>query len=247
MPEIPSIAARVSAAYIELTNAADILNVVSDALGKAVSDIDDGLKKLNLGIIVWVNVYEDASNSDDPNYYIEEIGYSKISSKWGITLRTRAGNEYSPDDREDVETWLFNDAPRTLRLKAIEKLPELVNKLSQEAAMMTKQLQSRLEDAQAVAAAINPPSRGFVVKGLAANHKSVSKMPQPHGISSAAMIEAARQSSVVSKEMEQQFAKAALESSVAFKETEQQLAKAATDYAGATGVSLKSAILGVKK
>jgi hypothetical protein len=47
--------------------------------------------------------------------------------------------------------------------------------------------------------------------------------------------------------MEQQFAKAALESSVAFKETEQQLAKAATDYAGATGVSLKSAILGVKK
>ncbi len=185
MLEIPSIAANVSAAYLELSKAAEVLNSVSDAFSKAVSDIDEALKKLNLGIVAWVIVHEDSASSDDPIYHIEEIGYSKIGSKWGIALRTRTGNVmYSDDDRESVETWLFNEATRTLRLKAIGKLPELVNKLSQEAAKMTKQLQSKLADTQAVAEALNPPrSKGSIVKGL--DSSSASTIPQPQGISSA--------------------------------------------------------------
>jgi hypothetical protein len=167
MPESPDIAASVFASYLELTKAAEVLNGVSDAFGKAVSDIDEALKKLNLGITAWVIVDEDPATPDDPAYLIEEIGYSKILGKWGIAIRARTGLYVEGNDDETSETWLFNEASRTLRMKAIEKLPELVNRLALEAAKMTKELQSKLSDAQAVAAALNPPNfpKTFVVKG----------------------------------------------------------------------------------
>lgn len=205
MPEIPSIVASVSTSYLELTKAAEVLNGVTDAFGKAVSDIDEALKKLNLGIVAWVMVDEQGGHSDDPVYHIQEIGYSKVSGKWGIALRTRTGNvANSYDDREEVEIWLFNEATRALRLKAIEKLPELVNKLSKEATQMTKQLQLKLSDIQAVAAVLNPPkAKGFVVKGLAADHASVSRLPQPNKTLADALAqasEAARQASAQAAE-----------------------------------------------
>jgi hypothetical protein len=189
MPEIPSIVASVSASYLELTKAAEVLNNVSDAFGEAVSQIDEALKKLNLGIAAWVIVHEDLATPDDQTYIIEEIGYSKVGGKWGIAIRLRTGLDGAHYD-ESSETWLFNEASRTLRLKAIEKLPELVNTLSLEAAKMTKQLQSKLSDAQAVAAALTPKSKGFVVKGLTPNHPSVSKMPQPRGTGLEALLPA---------------------------------------------------------
>jgi hypothetical protein len=159
MPETPSIAASVSASYHELTSTAGILNRVSDALGKAVSDIDDGLKKLNLGITVWVRVACDGPDyPEDPFYRIDEIGYAKINGKWGIALKTVSGSEQDPPGEESVETWPFNEAPRALRLKAIEKTPELFKKLNEEAAKAANELKDKLGDVLAVAAAINPPT-----------------------------------------------------------------------------------------
>jgi hypothetical protein len=169
MPDPTSLSASVSSSYLELTIAAETLNAVSDALGKAVSDIDEGLKKLNLGITAWVRVcYEGSDSPEDGTYRIEEIGYSKINGKWGVGLRTLSGDEYfGPNNDESIEAWLFNEAPRALRLKSIEKIPELLKTLSEEAKKVTGELQSKLGDAQAVAAAINPRKpNGFVLKGI---------------------------------------------------------------------------------
>ncbi len=148
----------VSSSFAELTTASESLNLVSDALGKAVSDIDDGLKKLNLGVTAWVEVYAKKDTSEeDPIYLVEELGYAKIGSKWGVALRTRRRDDRLPEPEENIETLLFNDAARTLRLKAIEKLPQLLRKLSEEATKITRELQAKLADAQAVAAAVNQP------------------------------------------------------------------------------------------
>jgi hypothetical protein len=141
------------------TKAAEVLNSVSDAFSKAVSDIDEAFKRLNLGIVAWVQVHEDGPSSDDPVYQVEEIGYAKLGNKWGIAVRARTGNIASDRDEENVDVWPFNEATRALRLRAIEKLPNLVNKLSQLAAQMTKELQVKLADTQAVASALNPPKR----------------------------------------------------------------------------------------
>ena len=161
-----SLSARVSASYSELSSVATELNAISDALGKAVSDIDEGLKKLNLGITSWVQVECSYRASDeDGSWEIDELGYAKINGRWGIALRTRSGNDQRPEYVETVAEWPFNKAARASRLGAIEKIPELLNKLHQEAAKVTKELQAKLADAQAVALAVrlrpattNPPT-----------------------------------------------------------------------------------------
>jgi hypothetical protein len=153
-----SLAESVKSSFLELTAAAETLNQVSDALGKAVSDIDETLRKLNLGITAWVRIsYSGPDYPDDSYYSIAEIGYAKIASKWGVALKTRSGDERFPEEQEGVEVWLFNEAPRSLRLKAIEKIPDLLRKLSQEATEMAKALEAKVHDAQAVSLAIAPP------------------------------------------------------------------------------------------
>lgn len=96
----------------------------------------------------------------DQSYTIEELGYAKINGKWGIALRVRSGDGQHPEYEESVETWLFNEAARPLRLKAIKKIPELLNKLNEEAAKVTKELQAKLADAQTVAGAVQEAARG---------------------------------------------------------------------------------------
>jgi prefoldin subunit 5 len=156
-----SLSESVSSSFRELSSAAEALNVVSDALGKAVSDIDEGLKRLNLGVTAWVCVQEyGGSHEQDLTYTLEELGYAKINGKWGIALRVRSGDEEHPEYDESVEIWLFNEAARALRLKAIKKIPELLTKLNEEATKITKELQAKLVEAQAVADAVHAAATG---------------------------------------------------------------------------------------
>jgi hypothetical protein len=144
-----SLAERVQSCFVQLSSVASDLNTVSDELGKSIAEIDGALKKLNLGVSVWVVI---KGGEDGPSYWSDDIGYSKIDGKWGIALRTVRGSY--PEDEERVEAWLFSDAPRPMRLAAIEKLPEMLKKLSEEAARTTEKIRNSLAEAQAVAAAV---------------------------------------------------------------------------------------------
>jgi hypothetical protein len=152
-----SLAERVQSSYLQLSAVASDLNTVSDELGKSIAEIDAALKKLSLGISVWVEITR--WEGDELDYYTQDIGYAKVGGKWGVALRTVSGNHNYPD-RDDVEQWLFNDGPRKLRLAAIEKLPELLKKLSEEAVETTKKIKDRLAEAQEVAAAVKHAAWG---------------------------------------------------------------------------------------
>ena len=125
-----SFSERVSSSYRELSLAASHLNLVSDELGKSISVLDAALKKLNLGISTWSRLdrWEDALG----NYSTRYLGYAKVNNRWGIALRTVAGNNTQPEDAT-VEEWMFNEAPRALRIEAVEKLPDLFENLIKEA------------------------------------------------------------------------------------------------------------------
>jgi hypothetical protein len=151
-----SLAEKVQASYLQLSAVASDLNTVSDELGKSVTEIDAALKKLNLGISVWVTVSDWAGEELD--YYIEQVGYAKVDGKWGIALRTISGNHNYPD-RDEVEQWLFSDAPRKLRLASIETLPEVLKNLSDEAVKTTEKIKSRLAEVKEVAAAVKEAAR----------------------------------------------------------------------------------------
>ena len=159
MPEPINISEVVTSFYSELKTVAADLNAVSDELGKSISQIDAALKMLNLGITVWTTI---RGGSGDPHkgdfsYWSDDIGYTKFSGRWGICLRHLAGD--NSEDVEDVEIWLFNDAPRALRLAAIDHLVGLLQKLSEEGVATTQKIKEKLGDAQEVATAVTVAAR----------------------------------------------------------------------------------------
>lgn len=147
-----SVSAKIQSFYRQLSTVAADLNAVSDELGKPVADLDAALKKLNLGVSVWTYL-RGGEDPQDGDYWGDDLGYAKIGGKWGVAIRSVHGNVGWPD-QERSESWLFNDAPRELRLVAIGKIPDLLEKLHQSAVEMTQKVRERLTDAQEVAAAV---------------------------------------------------------------------------------------------
>lgn len=150
-PEVPP-NDRVQTYYKQLSQAAGEINTASDELGKAVSLLDAALKRLNLGISAWVQL---SGNSDDNcgDYWSRDLGYAKIGKSWGIALRTVSGN-YNDPDSESGEVWLFNEAPRWIRIEAIGKIPDLLEALIKRTEETTEKIRKKTNQAFELAAAI---------------------------------------------------------------------------------------------
>ena len=140
-------------AFQKLTAAALTLNSASDKLGQSIAELDASLKKLNLGISSWVE-FSTWSSPEGLEHSVEKLGYDKINGKWGIAIRTIAGHESFPEEA-DEEEWLFNDAPRALRIRATEMIPNLIDLLTKNAIETTKQVNGRAAEFQELAEAIN--------------------------------------------------------------------------------------------
>ena len=65
------------------------------------ADLDEALKKLNLGISSWVSFH---GWDDGPFSEVHEIGYSKINSKWGIGIKRIIEDQTQPDGYQIDET-----------------------------------------------------------------------------------------------------------------------------------------------
>jgi hypothetical protein len=175
MPDQINISEVVASFYSDLKSVAADLNVASDELGKCIAEIDAGLKTLNLGITVWVEIRKGHGDfeSGDESYWGEEIGYAKWSGRWGICLRKTEGDVGMGEER--TEMWLFNEAPRALRLEGVNHLVTLLQKLNEEGVATAEKIREKITDAHEVADAISkasrpllprrPASAGFQVKG----------------------------------------------------------------------------------
>jgi hypothetical protein len=173
---------RVASYYSQLSTVAADLNAVSDELGKSIAEIDTALKKLNLGITTWVTISGDEGDHllDDYTFWSHDLGYAKVAGKWGISLRTVTGDQHCPFP-EEIEEWLFNDAPRSLRLEAIDKIPELLENLSKDAAKTTKDIRARIGETQAVvetikAVASSPIRKAVCAALVEAGHVSAAQL-----------------------------------------------------------------------
>ena len=149
---------RIKNSTQQLPATATSLNSASDLLAKSVNDVDANLKRFSLGVPAWVTF---ASYGEDPYYHTEDIGYSKIGGRWGIALRTVKGDLRGD---EDVEQWLFNDAPRHLRVEGADKLPDLLEELIKKAAEMAKSITEKAGDVSAVAEAMSTVLGGTAPK-----------------------------------------------------------------------------------
>ncbi len=179
MPPVDlSLNERVQASFSQLSSAAQDLNKASDELSSSIVSIDAILHKLNLGVPTWVHI---SGHSEETDYWVKEVGYAKVGSRWGIALRTREGDFNFPLD-EKCEQWLFSDGPRWLRGEGVEKIPDLLDELVKSAVSMTQKIRSKIDKAHQVALALaeaadgSKPKKTFV--GVTPR-TAESKVPPP--------------------------------------------------------------------
>ncbi len=138
------------------------LNAASDNLGKLIAQADDALKRLNLGVPAWI-VFNEWSARDDSGWWVRHsLGYARVDGRWGIAVAIDRRNEFT-DDFENEE-WLFNDAPRWLRLQAIGKLTDLIDKMADEANETARAIISQTTRVEQIVGIINtsipePPAK----------------------------------------------------------------------------------------
>lgn len=172
--------AKVQTRFRELSNLATSLNAASDEFTKIVGTLDEALKKLNVGLTVWLSFRFRGDDNEPQIFDQDQIGYAKVSATWGIVLRRIWGDEERDIYHEDGP-WLFKDAPRELRLAAADKIPELIEALAKAASTTTKEVLEKTQQVRELAAAIDEVSNAgatfspqFVQDALAAASKQVA-------------------------------------------------------------------------
>jgi len=152
MPIKTPASARISNSFKELADSAARLNAVSDELAEAILPIDAALKKLNLGVAAW---YPYVNSEDDSGDYDRRcIGYARVGRKWGLALSTVSGNIGYPEP-SDEEEWFFNDAPRWMRIEALDHIPDLLELLVKQANKIAENLRKKTEHARELANTIS--------------------------------------------------------------------------------------------
>lgn len=158
MSSTDSKVSKIQTNFQALSTVASSLNTASDELTKVVSKLDEALKKLNVGLTDWVNFANHGDPNDSSWYDVDQIGYCKVDGKWGISLRHIWGREDWDDHKEDGP-WLFNDAPREMRLRSVDKIPELIESLSKKASETTKKIQEKTKEVGELARAIEEAAK----------------------------------------------------------------------------------------
>jgi DNA-binding protein H-NS len=131
---------RIKATAQKLPQAAATINSATDELGKSIAQLDSILKKYSLGVPSWVSFSEEQDHNAGW-FYLEQVGYAKVGGKWGIAIRTVEYGDHLP--QSDGDQWLFNDSPRLLRVHAVDKIPELLEAIIDEAGKMSREIKER--------------------------------------------------------------------------------------------------------
>jgi prefoldin subunit 5 len=140
-----------------LSKSATALNTATHRLTKSVEILDDALRKLNLGISSWVDI-SFGSSPDERFSSTEQLGYAKVNGKWGLALKVITEDEFAQGE-PDVATWLFCDASRDFRIRALPHLPKLIAQLDRDAESITAKLSESAKEAEEFARAIETIAR----------------------------------------------------------------------------------------
>ncbi len=148
-------AAKLQASYQTLSTAASTLNAASDKFSEAVSALDAALNNLSPGVTAWV-IVNTVSDEESPwMRYEQRLGFAKTNNRWGLSLCRVTINGNDGDKEDTTDAWLFNDAPRHLRIEAIGHVPDLVEALARQAEHTAKLVSTGADLALQLAASIH--------------------------------------------------------------------------------------------
>ena len=135
---------RLQDSYRQLPVVATWLNTESDGLNVSVSRLEALLKKHPIGVSSWVSFNENSSSPNGRYYQSDDVGFTKINGKWGLAIRSISGDVTDPDGEKCTE-WHFNESPRGLRVRAVSKFPELLEKLIKDGKEMVGEVAAQVQ------------------------------------------------------------------------------------------------------
>lgn len=154
MPEIFSPSVRLADAYKRLVASSELHRSASHQFSKPFAEIERAIKELNLPVVTWQKVVEGEDNYG--GYWSREVGYARSRGYWGLALRSVRGHHSWEED--EIEQWPFDEAPGSLQLEALDKLPDLLEAIIKNADKTTKKLEEKTPEAQDLAQAIKDAS-----------------------------------------------------------------------------------------
>jgi len=136
----------------KLANSAKSLNDITDELTKQVLQIQDAVNNLNLGVSTSIE-FSRWSDEEGIRSGLWRLAYGKGAGKWGFAI------EYITEDirdpREDTyESWLFKDAPRDERVRAVDYIPDLLQALLSKSEDVAANVNKKLNYAKELSSAI---------------------------------------------------------------------------------------------
>jgi hypothetical protein len=161
--------------FQSLSLVATSLNSSSDELTKVIGVLDEALKKLNIGLTVWIEYQR--RGVEEWEYDDDQVGYAKVNGKWGIALQRRWGNHR--DDIHDYEgPWVFGEAPREMRLESLDSIPKLIEKLGQQGSDTAKRIEKKTEELRKLTGIITEVANGDLQKAPGAQTSGLSRAHQ---------------------------------------------------------------------
>jgi len=152
----------------KLQSTAKNLNQVSDELTAQLTAIEEAINGFKLGVSAWVEAHKEKLN--DPRMgevtHIVMLGYEKHKGKWALVYDRFLEELYSGED----DAALLREAPRDVRVKVIDAIPKLLDKLADETEKFTAEVSSVVPKAKEIADALNK-AKGEVEGGTVSEPK----------------------------------------------------------------------------
>lgn len=117
------------------------LDMQTDQLGQAITELEDLLQVIKPGVAAWATI----AVRDGVNGWSRAIGYTKINGRWSLALRERK------KEGETENVWAFNEAARWMRVEAAAHIPELFAALVQRTMEMSEAMSNRTQQVRAIA------------------------------------------------------------------------------------------------
>ncbi len=108
-----------------LVKSSIILNEATDLFNGQIVIVENAIKSLNLGLTASVPFGHDFAS----------LAHTKGKQGWGLYIRTTAKSRFGEYE------WKFNDAPRSLRISAVEAIPNLLIALGNDANDLAKEME----------------------------------------------------------------------------------------------------------
>ncbi len=146
---------NIETALKRIETTARTLNQTSDKLSQRIAEIESALNKYKLGLWVWVDkpILEEDQADESGRYQWKDLyclGYGKLREKWGLLI-----SMYPDYDPEEPNLVFLKDAPREIRLVAIDRIPDLLERIAEEATNLNQKVMEKAELAEQIATALN--------------------------------------------------------------------------------------------